>query len=104
MNKAASCAVTRSQTTQSSSNKRNDPPQSSPSTSFTDSADSYWEDSVISPSPYEQEKEHSATSWRSCTNDDSEIQSEEKAEASYWPKDPRKQRKSEKGKGKRAAI
>ena len=54
MNEAASFAVTRSQTSQNPSNKRKDPPQSSPSTSPTDSADSYWEDSVLSPSPSEQ--------------------------------------------------
>jgi len=100
MNEAASFAVTRSQTSQNSSNKRKDPPQSSPSTSPTDSADSYWEDSVISPSPSEQEKEHSETSWRNCTNDDCEIHSEEKAEASYWPKDPKKRKQSKKARGK----
>jgi len=104
MNEAASFAVTRSQTSKNPSNERKNPPQSSPSTSPTDSADSYWEDSVISPSPSEQEKEHSETSWRSCTNDDCELHSEEKAEASYWPKDPRKRKESKKAKGKRAAI
>jgi len=70
MNDAASYAVTRSQTSQNPSNKRKDPPQSSPSASPTDSADSYWEDSVISPSASEQARDHSETSWRSCTNDD----------------------------------
>jgi len=104
MNETASFAVTHSQTTQNPSNKRKDPPQSSPSTSPTDSADSYWEDSVISPSPSEQEKEHSEKSWRNCTNDNCELQSEEKAEARYWPKDPRKRKQSKKAKGKRAAI
>jgi len=104
MNEAASFAVTRSQTSQNPSNKRKNPPQSSPSTSPTDSADSYWEDSVISPSPSEQEKEHSETSWRNCTNDDCKIHSGEKAEASYWPKDPKKRKQSKKTKGKQAAI
>ena len=41
MNEVASFAVTRSQTTQSPTNKRKDPSQSSPSTSPTDCADSY---------------------------------------------------------------
>ena len=104
MNEAASFAVTRSQTSQNPSNKRKNPPQSSPSTSPTDSADRYWEDSVISPSRSEQEKKHSETSWGSCTNDDCELHSEEKAEASYWPKDPKKRKQSKKAKGKRAAI
>jgi len=90
LNEAASFAVTGSQTSQRPSNKRKDPPQSSPSTCPTNSADSYWEDSGISPSPSEQEKEHLETSWRSCTNDDCEPHSEEKAQASYWPKDLRK--------------
>jgi len=104
MNEAASFTVTSSQTSQSPSNKRKNPPQSCPSTSPTDSANSYWADSVISPSPSEQEKEHSETSWQSCTNDDCELQSEENAEACYWPKDPRKRKQSKKAKGKRAAI
>ena len=70
MNEAASFAVTRSQTSQSPSNKCKDLPQSSPSTSPTDRTDSYWEESVISPSPSEQEREHSETSWWSCTDND----------------------------------
>jgi len=104
MNETASFAVTRSQTSQSLSNKSKNPPQSSPSTSPTNSADGYWEDSIISPSPSEQEKEHSETSWRNCNNDDCELYSEEKAEASYWPKNPRKRKQSKKAKGKRATI
>jgi len=104
MNEAASYAVTRSQTAQTPSIQCKDSPRSSPSTSPTDSADSYWEDSVISRSPSEQEREHSETSWRSCTNADCELHSEEKAKASYWPKDPGKQKQSKKAKGKRAAI
>jgi len=104
MNEAASFAVTRSQTFQSPSNKRNDPSQSSPSTLPTDSTNSYRKDLVISPSPSEQENEHSEKSWRSCTIDDCELYSEEKAEASYWPKGPRKPKQSKKATGKRAAI
>ena len=90
MNETASFAVTRSQTSLSTSNKRKNPPQSSPSTSPTDSTDSYCEDSVISPTPSEQENGHSETSWWTCTNDDCGLHNEEKAEASYWPMDPRK--------------
>ena len=104
MNEATSFPVTCSQTTKSPSNKRKNSPQSSPSTSPTDSSNSYWDDSVISPSPSEQEKEHSETSWRSCTNDDCELHSEEKAEALYWPKDPRNRKQSKKANGKRTAI
>jgi len=70
MNEAISFAVTRTKTTQSPSNKHKNPPQSFPSTSHTDSMDSYGEDSVISPSPSEQEKDHLEISGRSCTNDD----------------------------------
>ena len=54
--------------------------------------------------PVSQEKDHSETSWRSCTNNDCELHSEEKAEASYWPKDARKRNQSKTAKGKQAAI
>jgi len=104
MNETASYSVTHSQTSQNPSNKCKNLPQSSPSTSPTDSADSYWEDSVLSPSPSKQEKDHSETSWGSCTNYDIELHSEEKAEASYWPKDARQQNQSKKAKGKRATT
>jgi len=52
----------------------------------------------------EQEKEHSEMIWRSCTNNDCELHIEEKAQASYWPEDPRKRKQSKKAKGQRAAI
>ena len=60
--------------------------------------------SVISPSASEQAKQHLETSCQSYTNDDYKQHSEEKAVASYWPKDSRKRKQSKMGKGKRAAI
>jgi len=62
MNEAISFAVTGSQTTQSLLNKLKNLPESSLSTTPTDSADSYWEDLIISPSPSEQENHHLETS------------------------------------------
>jgi len=51
MNEAASFAVTHSQSLQTRANNRKDSPQSLPSTSATDSTDSYLGDMVISPLP-----------------------------------------------------
>ena len=47
------------------------------------------------------QRKHSAMSWHSCTDDDSEDLKEDKIGARYWPKDPKKRKQSKRARGKK---
>ena len=96
MNEISSHAVTRSQ-------KRKTRPQSNPSSTSNDtriSIGNTWGDTVTLPIPSELQRQHSVTSWRSCTYDDCEDHKEHKIGARYWPKDPKKCKQSKRARAK----
>ena len=79
MDEISNLAVIRSQ-------KRKTPPQSSPRVTSNDSRISIgntWGDTVTLPITSEMQRRHSAMSWHSCTDDDSEDHKDDKIGARY---------------------